>query len=153
MVFSDERRAPLALIWFPGGGRDARASGLKPAHQVVVQQVRQAWSVPGSWHRSNLPSVRRNLPDREGSQGEAAHCELVGVCRSYDGAVSVDVFTSVGIARPRDEVAAFACDPNNATPLYANTKSVEWKSPRPLAVGSRVAWMRRADVRRLRRYL
>src|SRR4051794_25806438 len=53
----------------------------------------------------------------------------------------VDVLSSIEIDRPPDEVAAFAGDPGNATAWYANIKSVEWKTPPPLVVGSRIAFV------------
>ena len=50
----------------------------------------------------------------------------------------VDVVTEIAIAAPRAEVAAFACDPDNATTWYRNIKSVEWLSAPALAVGTRL---------------
>ena len=54
--------------------------------------------------------------------------------------MEVDVVTEIEIARPRVEVAAFAMDPDNATSWYRNIKRVEWKSPKPLEVGSLLAF-------------
>ena len=51
--------------------------------------------------------------------------------------------TEVLIQRPRDEVAAFAADPTNATAWYKNIKSVAWDTPPPAAVGSRVRFVAR----------
>lgn len=55
----------------------------------------------------------------------------------------VDVQTTVEIARPREEVATFAADPDNATSWYANIEEVNWRSAKPLAVGSRIAFVAR----------
>ena len=60
-----------------------------------------------------------------------------------------DVSTSVEIDRPREVVAAFASDPDNATRWYENIEAVEWMSARPLAVGSRLAFVARFLGRRL----
>jgi len=54
--------------------------------------------------------------------------------------VTVDVQCEATIARPRAEVAAYASDPDNTTSWYANIKAVEWETPRPLVVGSRLAF-------------
>ncbi len=63
--------------------------------------------------------------------------------------MSVEVRTEIEIDRPRGEVAAFASNPDNATIWYENIKSVEWKSPKPVAVGSRVAFVAQFLGRRL----
>jgi hypothetical protein len=61
----------------------------------------------------------------------------------------VDVKTEIEIARPRDEVAAYASDPDNTTAWYANIERVEWRSPRPLTVGTQLAFVARFLGRRL----
>lgn len=55
----------------------------------------------------------------------------------------VDVTTQVEIERPRAEVAAFAADPANATAWYRNIQSVDWETPPPLKVGSRLRFTAR----------
>jgi hypothetical protein len=61
----------------------------------------------------------------------------------------VDVLTEIEIRRPRAEVAAYACDPDNATRWYRNIEAIEWQTPRPLAVGSRIGFVARFLGRRL----
>ncbi|HSE07547.1 MAG TPA: SRPBCC family protein [Nocardioidaceae bacterium] len=63
--------------------------------------------------------------------------------------MAVDVLTSIEIERPREEVAAFAGDPGNATSWYENIKSVEWETEPPVAVGSRMAFVAQFLGRRL----
>jgi ligand-binding SRPBCC domain-containing protein len=52
--------------------------------------------------------------------------------------MAVDVLTETEIECPREQVAAFAADPANATAWYKNIKSVEWETPPPVVVGSRI---------------
>ena len=63
--------------------------------------------------------------------------------------MTVDVRTEIEIARPRTEVAAYAADIDNTTTWYENIAAVEWQTPRPLAVGSRIAFVARFLGRRL----
>jgi uncharacterized protein YndB with AHSA1/START domain len=61
----------------------------------------------------------------------------------------VDVQCELTIPRPREEVATYAADPDNTTAWYANIKAVEWETPRPLAIGSRLAFIATFLGRRL----
>ncbi len=61
----------------------------------------------------------------------------------------VDVVTETVIRRPRHEVAAYAGDPTNAPEWYANIASVEWQTPPPVGVGSRMDFVARFLGRRL----
>lgn len=63
--------------------------------------------------------------------------------------MDVDVTTEIIIDRRRSEVAEYACEPNHATDWYANITEVNWKSPKPLTVGSLVEFTARFLGRRL----
>ena len=55
--------------------------------------------------------------------------------------MTINVLTEVVIDRPLDQVSAYAADLEKAPEWYVNIKSVEWKTPPPLAVGSRLAFV------------
>ena len=61
----------------------------------------------------------------------------------------VDVVNSIVINRPVADVSQYAADPNNAPLWYENIKSVEWKTPRPAQVGSRIDFVAQFLGRRL----
>jgi uncharacterized membrane protein len=61
----------------------------------------------------------------------------------------VDVRTEIVIERPLDVVAGYAGDPTNAPQWYVNIQSVEWQTPPPVAIGSRLDFVARFLGRRL----
>jgi uncharacterized protein YndB with AHSA1/START domain len=63
--------------------------------------------------------------------------------------MSVDVLTKTTIRAPVEAVASYASDPSNAPEWYVNIESVEWETPPPAAVGSRVKFVARFLGRRL----
>ena len=52
----------------------------------------------------------------------------------------VDVTTNIIISSPKDKVSAYAVDPDNAPEWYKNIKSVEWKTPKHLTIGSKISF-------------
>lgn len=53
----------------------------------------------------------------------------------------VNVFTEVIIKAPIEIVADYAANPDNAPEWYVNIKSAEWITPKPMKVGSQVAFV------------
>jgi uncharacterized membrane protein len=64
-------------------------------------------------------------------------------------AMAVDVQTQIEIDRPRHEVAAYATDPETAPTWYENIEKVEWRTPKPIRVGSKMDFVARFMGRRL----
>ncbi len=55
--------------------------------------------------------------------------------------MDVDVSNEIVIHRPVAEVAEYSADPDNAPTWYVNIKAVEWKTPPPVRVGSKIAFV------------
>jgi uncharacterized membrane protein len=52
----------------------------------------------------------------------------------------VDVFTEIKIKCPIDKVSTYAANPDNAPKWYVNINSADWKTDKPLTIGSRIAF-------------
>jgi uncharacterized protein YndB with AHSA1/START domain len=63
--------------------------------------------------------------------------------------VPVDVVTEILINRPREQVAQYAADPSNAPEWYENIKSIDWKTPPPVGIGSKMDFVAQFLGRRL----
>jgi uncharacterized membrane protein len=63
--------------------------------------------------------------------------------------VAVDVESRVVIRRPLEVVASFAADPDRITQWYRRIRSVQWLTPKPLRVGSELAFTAQFLGRRL----
>ncbi len=53
----------------------------------------------------------------------------------------VDVQTEIRIMQPIQRVSEYAANPDNAPEWYKNIKTIEWKTPKPLKLGSRIAFV------------
>jgi hypothetical protein len=53
------------------------------------------------------------------------------------------VLTEIVIDRPQAAVAGYAGDPTNAPQWYANIRSVRWRTPPPVGIGSRLDFVAR----------
>jgi len=74
---------------------------------------------------------------------------LHGESRRQNEPMDVEVRTEILIAVARDRVSAYAGDPGNAPAWYVNIESVHWRTPPPLAVGSRIDFVAHFLGRRL----
>lgn len=53
----------------------------------------------------------------------------------------LDIITEIIINKNIDEVANYTANPDHAPNWYDNIESVEWKTPKPLEIGSRLAFV------------
>ncbi|MGX6443717.1 SRPBCC family protein [Neobacillus sp. K501] len=52
----------------------------------------------------------------------------------------VDVMTEININRPVKRVSEYAANPDHAPEWYVNIQSAEWQTPKPLKIGSKIAF-------------
>ena len=64
--------------------------------------------------------------------------------------MNVDVTTQIVIACPVEVASAYATDPSNAPEWYVNIDPVEWTTPPPAQIGSRVEFVARFLGRTMR---
>ena len=61
----------------------------------------------------------------------------------------VDVITEIVIAQPIEKVTTYVANPDKAPEWYMNIKEAKWKTAKPLAVGSRIAFVAKFLGRKL----
>jgi uncharacterized membrane protein len=52
----------------------------------------------------------------------------------------VDVLTEIVIKSPITQVSEYAANPDHTPEWYVNIQSAEWKTPKPLRIGSQIAF-------------
>jgi uncharacterized membrane protein len=57
-----------------------------------------------------------------------------------EGYKMVDVQTEININRPIKEVSEYAANPDHTPEWYVNIHSAEWKTPKPIDLGSQIAF-------------
>jgi hypothetical protein len=63
--------------------------------------------------------------------------------------MAVDVSTEIVIQCPPEMVAEYSANPDNAPEWYVNIEEVQWKSPPPMSLGSKIAFVAKFLGRRL----
>jgi hypothetical protein len=63
--------------------------------------------------------------------------------------MTVEVLSEILICRPCRLVASFAANPANAPAWYAGVDAVEWRTPPPIGLGARFAFVAHSMGRRL----
>jgi len=129
-----------------------------PRHKRRTRLDSHRVNLPAAGHHARArPSMKRTIlfrvanADRireEWSGGAPGRITVTPTLRRAEPR-AVDVLTAVSIQRPVAEVVAFASAPSRAPAWCVHIKSVEWETPPPLAVGSRVAFVAHFLGRRL----
>src|SRR5215216_2245794 len=129
------RRFP-ARSW-PATASAAPRSGSAPTS--ASPSNRRPKAAPGccSTSSSTLTAASRH---RSSASNPHSAAPRGWVAEGKEGLMDVDVLTDIEIERPRSEVADYVSDPDNATAWYENIKKVEWKSPKALKIGAKVAF-------------
>jgi Polyketide cyclase / dehydrase and lipid transport len=94
-------------------------------------------------------SILAHAPDSSAPRSPQPVAATRRALRRYARHVPVDVLCEIDIDRPRAETAAYASDPDHATDWYENIKAVDWKTPRPVSVGSKISFVANFLGRRL----
>jgi len=121
----------MALVAFLRGANGGGHRRFRPGVLASPSDVVRFVSI-----RSRSGPVRASLAvvfPQTRSAANLSHCEV--------HPVGVDVSTSIVINRPRAIVSDYAANPSNVPDWYVNIKTVEWKTPPPVTIGSQIAFV------------
>lgn len=113
----------------------------------ILQNINSIWSV----YEALAPGFEKPMffDDRERNSHIGDHVWVITINFGKKSENMVDILTEIRIACPCKIVAEYTIDPDNAPEWYVNIDSAQWKTAKPLKIGSQIAFKARFLGRKL----